>query len=117
MTTIVATPPSVEPVTLAEAKEWTRVDAIEDPLVGAGTHQMLASSPYTFKRSWEKDGVSDRVVVALDLPADKTLPISVAGVFSDGQTVRDWYTGKSAVVSGGKVQFGTAAPVALIALD
>jgi hypothetical protein len=42
---------------------------------------------------------------------------SVAGVFSDGQTVRDWYTGKSAVVSGGKVQFELRAPVALIALD
>jgi alpha-amylase len=41
----------------------------------------------------------------------------VAGVFSDGQTVRDWYTGKSAVVSNGKVQFELRAPVALIALD
>jgi alpha-amylase len=38
-------------------------------------------------------------------------------VFSDGQTVRDWYTGKSAVVAGGKVQFELRAPVALIALD
>jgi alpha-amylase len=31
--------------------------------------------------------------------------------------VRDWYTGKSAVVSNGKVQFALPAPVALIALD
>ncbi|MCC2971036.1 alpha-amylase family glycosyl hydrolase [Massilia sp. IC2-476] len=87
------------------------------PAVGAGVHQMLASSPYTFKRTWQNGGVSDRVVVALDLPNDKAVPISVAGVFNDGQTVRDWYTGKTAVVTGGKVQFGTAAPVALIAQD
>ena len=38
-------------------------------------------------------------------------------VEEDGQTVRDAYTGKTAVVSGGKVQFDTRAPVALIALD
>jgi alpha-amylase len=57
------------------------------------------------------------VVVALDLPQDRAAAISVAGVFSDGQTVRDWYTGQSAIVAGGKVQFGMRAPVALIAQD
>ncbi len=85
--------------------------------VGAGVHQMIQSSPYTFKRTYEKNGVRDRVVVALDLPEGKAVPIKVEGVFMDGQTVRDWYTGKSAQVKGGKVQFDTAAPVALIALD
>jgi alpha-amylase len=78
---------------------------------------MLQSSPYVFKRTYEKNGVSDRVVVALGLPQDRTVAIPVSGVFSDGQTVRDWYTGKSAMVSGGKVKFELAAPVALIALD
>ncbi len=105
---------------VADVREhWARLGRFRaaHPAVGAGMHQMIASSPYTFKRTWQKDGVTDRVVVALDLPTDKALPISVAGVFNDGQTVRDWYSGKSAVVSGGKVQFGTAAAVALIALD
>ncbi|MGI4719927.1 MAG: alpha-amylase family glycosyl hydrolase [Janthinobacterium lividum] len=91
------------------------------PAVGAGVHQMLAHSPYTFKRTWEKDGeggkVSDRVVVALDLPKDKALPITVAGVFNDGQTVRDAYSGQSATVKEGKVQFAQPSPVALIAQD
>lgn len=91
------------------------------PAVGAGVHQMLAHSPYTFKRTWEKDGeggkISDRVVVALDLPMDKALPITVAGVFNDGQTVRDAYSGQSAVVKEGKVQFAQPSPVALIAQD
>jgi alpha-amylase len=98
---------------------WARLGRFRHahPAVGAGLHQLLATSPYTFKRTYEANGVSDRVVVALDLPLDRAVPISVAGVFSDGQTVRDWYTGKSAIVSGGKVQFEMRAPVALIALD
>jgi alpha-amylase len=105
---------------VAEVRDyWSRLGRFRHahPAVGAGVHQMIASSPYTFKRTYEKDGVSDRVVVALDLPQDRTVPISVAGVFGDGQTVRDAYTGRTAVVSGGKVQFDTRAPVALISLD
>ncbi|MGH8855606.1 MAG: alpha-amylase family glycosyl hydrolase, partial [Telluria sp.] len=105
---------------VAEVREhWARLGRFRaaHPAVGAGVHQMLAHSPYTFKRSWQQDGISDRVVVALDLPKDKAVPISVAGVFNDGQTVRDWYSGKTAVVAGGKVQFGAPAPVALIAQD
>jgi alpha-amylase len=105
---------------VAEVRDyWARLIRFRHahPAVGAGVHQMIASSPYTFKRTYEKDGVSDRVVVALDLPQDRTVPISVAGVFGDGQTVRDAYTGRTAVVSGGKVQFDTRAPVALIAQD
>ncbi len=98
---------------------WARLGRFRHahPAVGAGVHQMLSASPYTFKRTYEKNGVSDRVVVALDLPRDRAVAITVAGVFADGQTVRDWYTGKSAVVAGGKVTFALAAPVALIALD
>jgi alpha-amylase len=85
--------------------------------VGAGVHQMIAASPYTFKRTYEKNGVVDRVVVALDLPADKPAEVSVAGVFMDGQTVHDWFSGQSAVVSGGKVRFDARNPVVLIAQD
>jgi alpha-amylase len=98
---------------------WARLGRFRQahPAVGAGVHRMIASSPYTFKRTYDKDGTSDRVVVALDLPMDRAVPISVAGVFNDGQTVRDWYTGKTAVVKDGKVQFDGRATVALIALD
>jgi len=98
---------------------WARLGRFRaaHPAVGAGVHQMLQQSPYTFKRTWHKDGISDRVVVALDLPLGKPVAIQVRGVFNDGQTVRDWYTGKSAIVKDGKVQFELAAPVALIAQD
>jgi alpha-amylase len=98
---------------------WARLGRFRaaHPAVGAGVHQMISHSPYTFKRTWEKNGVSDRVVVALDLPGGQPATIQVGGVFHDGATVRDWYTGKTAVVKGGKVRFDTAAPVALIAQD
>ena len=98
---------------------WARLGRFRaaHPAVGAGVHQMISHSPYTFKRTWEKNGVSDRVVVALDLPGGQSTAIQVGGVFHDGATVRDWYTGKTAVVKGGKVRFDTAAPVALIAQD
>jgi alpha-amylase len=98
---------------------WSRLGRFRHAhiAVGAGVHQMIQSSPYTFKRTYEKDGVTDRVVVALDLPLERAVPISVAGVFIDGQTVRDWYSGRSAVVTGGKVQFDAGNPVALIAQD
>ncbi|GAB3459859.1 hypothetical protein GCM10027321_18490 [Massilia terrae] len=85
--------------------------------VGAGVHQMIAASPYTFKRTYDKDGVRDRVVIALDLPRDRALPISVAAVFMDGQTVYERFSGQSAVVANGKVQFAAPVPVALISLE
>jgi alpha-amylase len=105
---------------VAEIRDhWARLGRFRHahPAVGAGVHQMLTSSPYTFKRTWEKNGVTDRVVVALDLPQGRPVPITVSGVFSDGQTVRDWYTGRTAIVSGGKVRFDITGPVALIAID
>jgi alpha-amylase len=105
---------------VAEVREhWARLGRFRHahPAVGAGVHQMLQASPYVFKRTYEKNGVTDRVVVALDLPQDRSVAIPVAGVFMDGQTVRDSYTGKTAVVAKGKVQFELRAPVALISLD
>jgi alpha-amylase len=105
---------------VAEVRDhWARLGRFRHahPAVGAGVHQMIASIPYTFKRTYEKDGVTDRVVIALNLPLDRPVPISVAGVFMDGQTVREAYSGKTAVVSGGKVQFDSRAPVALISQD
>ena len=41
------------------------------------------------------------MVVALDAKGQVSLP--VAGVFEEGQTLRDAYTGRTAQVAGGKV--------------
>jgi alpha-amylase len=97
-------------------EHWARLGRFRQahPAVGAGVHRMLQHYPYVFKRTLEKKDLIDRVVVALDLPQDKPTAIPVTGVFMDGQTVRDWYSGTTAVVKGGKVQFETRNPVVLI---
>jgi alpha-amylase len=82
--------------------------------VGAGAHQMIQGAPYVFKRTYENNGVRDKVVVALGLPTNARINIPVGGVFVDGQTVRDAYSGTSAVVAGGMVQFPVQNAVVLI---
>ncbi len=72
------------------------------PAVGAGLHSMLSAQPYFFKRTYQRGAYSDAVVVGLDLPKGKK-EITVSGVFTDGATVRDYYSGKMLSVSAGKV--------------
>jgi len=67
--------------------------------IGAGTHTKLKDSPYTFKR--EKD--DDKVVVVIDASGPTT--VNVSGIFNNGDTLRDFYTGATAVVSSGNVTF------------
>ena len=82
--------------------------------VGAGLHEKIADRPYTFKRTYEKDGVSDKVVVALDVPAAARSTIKVGGGFADGQKVKDYYSGASAVVKGGEVTLPVKGGIALL---
>ena len=97
-------------------EHWAKLGKFREahPAVGAGVHRMIQHYPYTFKRTWEKGDVVDRVVVALGLPLDKPTAVPVTGVFMDGQTVRDWYSGKTAIVKNGKVQFDARNAVVLI---
>ncbi|QOL51570.1 alpha-amylase family glycosyl hydrolase [Massilia litorea] len=97
-------------------EHWAKLGRFRQahPAVGAGVHRMIQHYPYTFKRTYEKNGVVDRVVIALGLPVDKPAAVPVTGVFLDGQTVRDGYSGKTAVVKNGKVQFDARYPVVLI---
>jgi alpha-amylase len=102
---------------VADVREhWAKLGRFRQahPAVGAGVHRMIQHYPYTFKRTFEKNGVVDRVVIALGLPVDKPTAVPVTGVFLDGQTVRDGYSGQTAVVKNGKVQFDARYPVVLI---
>ena len=85
--------------------------------VGAGVHRQLQAKPYVFKRTYDAQGVHDKVVVALDLPIDAATAIDVHGVFANGQKVKDYYSGKYAVVSNGKVTFSAHNAVVLIGQD
>jgi alpha-amylase len=65
-----------------------------------GAHnQLQAAKPYVFSRIDAASG--DRVVVAMDAKGAVSVP--VGDVFPEGQALRDAYSGKSAVVAGGKV--------------
>lgn len=102
---------------VAEVREhWAKLGQFRHAhiAVGAGVHQMIQHAPYVFSRSYDKNSVNDKVVVALGLPTDKRSSIPVRGIFGDGQTVRDAYSGTSAVVAGGMVQFPAQNAVVLI---
>jgi len=82
--------------------------------VGAGVHEQLQAKPYVFKRTYDQNGVHDKVVVALEQPTDKPAAVDVHGVFADGEKVKDYYSGKTTFVKGGKASFDTHNAVVLI---
>ncbi|UOE92155.1 carbohydrate binding domain-containing protein [Alkalihalobacillus sp. LMS39] len=67
--------------------------------IGAGSHQQIGSSPYTFSRVHD----DDRVVVSIG--ANGSTTIDVSSVFNNGVELRDFYTGQTATVSNGHVTF------------
>lgn len=82
--------------------------------VGAGVHQKIQAEPYIFKRTYDKDGLSNAVVVGLDLP-EGPVDFPVKGVFHDGETLTDYYSGNTAKVIDGRVVFDTQYDLVLIA--
>ncbi len=81
--------------------------------VGAGSHKVISaydsSNGYTFARTYDKNGVEDKVVVTLFASANKEVTIDVSSVWSDGMSVTNAYDGTTATVSGGKVTFNSGA--------
>ncbi|MEQ8238480.1 MAG: alpha-amylase family glycosyl hydrolase [Cyclobacteriaceae bacterium] len=80
--------------------------------IGAGGHQMITSSPYTFKREYYKENIEDVVVVVMD----STQKVDLGDSFEDGQQVTDYYSGAQAIVKGGMVLFDNESDLRLIAL-
>ena len=72
------------------------------PAIGAGFHSEISNQPYTFSRSYSKDGFIDKVIIGLDLPTGKK-ELAVDSIFSNGTKLRDTYSGKEVVVTNGKV--------------
>jgi alpha-amylase len=81
--------------------------------IGAGRHQKIADAPYTFARTYEEGGYSDKVIVALDAQAGEK-QISVGDVFAEGTTLKDYYSGNSAEVSGGVVTIDSPYSIVLL---
>lgn len=71
--------------------------------VGAGQHEMLSESPYTFSRTYNlEEDDEDKVVCSLPGKAG-TYDVPVGDVFEDGETITDAYSGEKYEVSGGTV--------------
>lgn len=84
------------------------------PSIGAGTHSVITSSPYVFSRTYNKEGISDKVVVALNVTGSTT--INVSSIFKDGTPVKDAYTGAKTTVANGSVTF-TAGSAGVILIE
>jgi alpha-amylase len=83
------------------------------PAVGAGVHRKISDVPHTFVRSYSKGDYTDKVVIALEAPeGGKT--IDVKGVFADGTTVRDAYSGQESKVKNGKVSIDSTHTIVLL---
>ena len=83
------------------------------PAVGMGVHAMISKSPYTFTRTVEKDGMNDKVLIALDLP-DTEVSIPVGNTFENGVKVRDYYTGEIYIISDEAIDIVAKNGIALI---
>ena len=84
---------------------WQKVGQFRNDhiAVGAGQHEQLSASPYTFKRTYHlEEEDEDKVVVSVPGAAG-TYEVSVGDVFDDGETVTDAYSGEKYEVSGGVV--------------
>lgn len=78
----------------------------DHPSVGAGEHQRLRVEPYIFSRTLETEGLSDRVLVAMDLGAGSKT-IFLFGLFPDGTELLDAYSGETGTVTNGEIQLVT----------
>ena len=80
--------------------------------IGAGVHQMISESPYVFSRLYTKGSITDKVVVGLNLPTSKEIP--VGSIFKDGDTLKDYYSNTEVKVVDGKVQFESEYDIVLL---
>jgi alpha-amylase len=87
------------------------------PAVGAGKHQQLNNAPYVFSRILKTNNIMDKVVVALDLPDTKVHHIKVDKVFSNGQILKEYYSGKKFVVKNGVVTIHSRQDIVLLGLE
>jgi alpha-amylase len=104
-----------DPETIDVLTHWQKLGVFRKnhPSIGAGQHQMLSESPYVFKRTLNRNGFKDGVVIGLDLPSgSKTIPVGT--VFEDESTVRDAYSDTTSKVINGMVKLNTAFSTVLL---
>ena len=89
---------------------WQKVGTFRNNhiAVGAGKHTTVSStSGVAFIRTYEKGNIKDRVAACIGASANTAVTIDVSGVWSDGESVVNYYDSSSAVVTNGKVTFNS----------
>lgn len=81
------------------------------PSIGAGVHQKLSNKPYSFARTYSDSSYSDKVIVVMDNALES---IPVQGIFTDGEEVRNFYTGETTIVKDQSVLFEKPSRIILI---
>ena len=83
------------------------------PSVGAGKHQMISENPYIFKRELNRLGIRDQSIVIMDSYEGS---IDVSGTFTDGSSIRDYYSNKMYIVSEGKINLQSGQQLYLLGI-
>lgn len=84
------------------------------PSIGAGKHQQLnGNDNYWFKRTYTKGEYKDEVVIGLDLPKG-VKKVNVKGIFSEGEKLKDAYSGKVIIVKNGEAVIDTDFSIVLL---
>ena len=89
---------------------WQKVGQFRNKhvCVGAGSHTNLsATSGTAFARTYSKNGVNDKIAAVIAAGANSNVTINLNNTFADGTVVKNYYDGKTATVSGGKVTFNS----------
>ncbi|WP_103863996.1 alpha-amylase family glycosyl hydrolase [Aquimarina sp. I32.4] len=83
------------------------------PSIGAGKHKIISKKPYVFSRKYNINGVSDKVVIGLDLAkGEKTIKID--SIFPEGAMLIDQYSGKKVKVINNSVKIDSNYEIALL---
>jgi alpha-amylase len=110
--------PSVNGVSTNEVlSHWQKLGRFRSahPSVGAGVHTQLSAKPYFFKREYIKGSYTDKVIAGLDLEPGHH-EIDVTGIFNNGDTLKDYYSGLSVKVKDNKVAIDTNQDIILLGL-
>lgn len=89
---------------------WQKVGQFRNDhvAVGAGSNTMLtATNGVAFARTYDKNGVSDKVAAVIAASSNADITIDVSSIWSDGQLLMNAYDQSSAIVTDGKVTFNS----------
>lgn len=96
-------------------RHWQKLGQfrIKHPAIGAGLHQKITETPYTFLRTFTKGDFTDAVVVGLDSPLGVKV-LSTGTAFKEGTKLVDTYSGKETTVLHGEVILTTQFNIVLL---